>query len=206
MNIKEHKHVIRAYGRSIAKAIEELVKKKDVLSQEEIQAEAELIVKAMAIIAGKGKISKEIEIRAWQHFLQLSDFQLNVNVPYELPRRNYSLIPDKVPIVRKKQKTFYLGEHIPEIVTKIAEIKDTEEQKVLLKHLLKMMMTLYQQQNKANPIPEALFEQIKKLYPGKLNITLEEIRPENSTNQNRRRKNNGRKKHNYKKKFYKRNK
>ena len=207
MNIKEHKHIIRAYGTNIAKAVRKLLQEKDNLTPQEIQAKAEAIVSAMATIAGKGKTSDEIQIQAWQHFLELTDYQIDVNVPYELPKRNYSLVPNKVPIIRKKQKTFYLGEHIPEIVKRIAEIEEKEKQKVLLKQLLKMMMTLYQQQNKTKPVPEVLFSQIKELSPKELPFSLEEILPaansENSNKQNRRKRNNGRKRH---KKYYKRNK
>lgn len=131
-NTQRPKLLQREYGRDIQKMIDHAVQ---LPTKEERQRCAEAIVKVMQRMQPQGQKGSDFEQKLWDHLAIMSNFQLDIDYPYEMP------LPDN--IHTKPEPIPYPGNRIP------------------IKHYGKMLFDIFEILKKEPPGPQK--ERLEKL-------------------------------------------
>jgi hypothetical protein len=132
-NTNMDKLIIPEYGRNIQKMIEHAKKIED---KEERNKSVKVIIKVMDLINPSPKSntsSEEHNQKLWAHLQIISNFELEIDSPYELPsKENYQSRPEKVPYPSNAIKYGHYGKIMEDMVKEATNFKEGEDKKNLL--------------------------------------------------------------------------
>ena len=127
-NTDLEKLTIPEYGRNIQKMIEHAKKIED---KEERNKSAKVIIKVMDLINPGNKsngTTEEHQQKLWAHLHIISNFNLDIDSPYELPsKEDYQSRPEKVPYPSNAIKYGHYGKIMEDMVKAATNFKEGEE-------------------------------------------------------------------------------
>lgn len=176
-NTNMEKLTIPEYGRNVLKMIEHA---KKIENKEERNKAAKVIIKVMDLISPGPKHNSNSEEhlqKLWSHLHIISNFELNVESPYELPtKENYQSRPDDVPYPSNAIKYGHYGKIMEDMVKAATEFKEGEEKQKLVKHIANLLKTSYLQWNRDSVNDQLIIKQLEELSNGKLTISADQFR------------------------------
>ncbi len=176
-NTNMEKLTIPEYGRNVQKMIEHA---KKIENKEERNKAAKVIIKVMDLISPGPKNNSNSEEhlqKLWSHLHIISNFELNVDSPFELPtKENYQSRPDDVPYPSNAIKYGHYGKIMEDMVKAATEFKEGEEKQKLVKHIANLLKTSYLQWNRDSVNDQLIIKQLEELSNGKLTITADQFR------------------------------
>ncbi len=172
-NTIKERLILKEYGRNIQMLVQHLESIKD---QEERNIKAETLTQLMRQLNPDIKDTPEIEQKLWDDIHIISDFELEVDGPFPKPERDVLYKkPDRVSYNTNKITFKHFGKNIELLVEKATTLEDPEEREAAIIHIGKLMKTFYASYNKDVIDNDVVYNNIRKLSNGKLDIDMKRV-------------------------------
>lgn len=167
-NTQRQKLVLPEYGRNIQKMIEHIINIKD---REERNRAAKTIISIMGNVNPHLRDISDFKHKLWDHLALISDFKLDIDSPYETIAKETLLEkPKKIPYQHSKIKYLHYGRLIEQLIHKAAELEEGEEKNKLIMLTLNHMKKSYLNWNRNQVNDDLIFNNMKELSVGKIEI------------------------------------
>ena len=167
-NTERDQLYIPEYGRNVQNMINYA---KQIESRDERNLAARAIIDVMGQLNPHLRDVEDYTHKLWTHLFIMSDFEIDVDSPYEIPEpEKLKERPEIVKYPKNKSKYGHFGHYAEEIIKKTAEIEDKEERDYLteiLANLLKQNYLIFHTKNVEN---SAIVSHLKELSDGKLDL------------------------------------
>jgi len=178
-NTSRKKMIMPEYGRNIQKMIDHIVEIED---RDERNKAAQTIISIMGNLNPHLRDVGDFKHKLWDHLAIMSDFDLDIDSPYELPSKDkLQEKPNKIGYNQNKLKYKHYGHSLRLMIEKAANMEEGEEKEYLVQLLANHMKKSYLTWNREAVEDEQIFKDLKELSDGKINpaesdITLNETR------------------------------
>ncbi len=133
--------VLPEYGRNIQKLVEQAMEIKD---RDERNRYANGIISIMANVNPHYKDNTDFTHKLWDHLAIMSNFQLDVDYPYEIPTPEIlNEKPSPIPYSKNQIKFKHYGKTIELMIEEAVEMKDGEVKDYLTRLIANHMKRLY---------------------------------------------------------------
>jgi len=167
-NSGRNRLIIPEYGRHIQKLIDYAISLED---REERNKIAQAIVNVMGQLNPQLRDITDFKHKLWDHLFIISDFRLDVDSPYEKPTAlTYKVKPHSIPYPELDIRFRHYGRIIEHMIREICDIEDGPKKEQLVLNLANFMKMLYVNWNKDSVSDEVIFEHLKILSKGKLQV------------------------------------
>jgi hypothetical protein len=194
-NTKQKKLPLPEYGRSVQKMVDHAL---TITDREERQQCAETIVHIM------GSMFPNLpnqERKLWDHLAIMSDFQLDIDYPCEvIKREEFHVLPQQVHYSNGEIRNRHYGRIVEEMIAHALTLEEGEEREQFIELILIQMKKNYIAWNKDGVEDKKILEDLRIYTKGAIDIADREIKitaGNNSTQRN----NTGGKRNNGKKQF-----
>lgn len=167
-NTQRGKMVLPEYGRNIQKMVEYVISLED---SEERNRAARAIISIMGNLNPHLRDVSDFKHKLWDHLAIMSDFKLDIDSPYEKPVKEILFEkPKSVPYQNNTIKAKHYGKIIEQLIEKATKYEDGEEKDALVKLIANHMKKCYLTWNREVVTDEAIFEDLKKLSEGRIEV------------------------------------
>jgi len=167
-NSERSKLIIPEYGRHLQKMVEHAVA---------IEDEAERNKVAKSIIAVMGNMQPHLrdvpdfQHKLWDQLFIISDFKLDVDSPYPKPSRELlEERPETMTYPQNFPKYRFYGNNIKRMIDKALQWEDGDLKEALIYAIANHMKKSYLNWNRETVDDEVIFEHLKELSGGKINL------------------------------------
>ena len=172
-NTTRGKLIIPEYGRNVQKMVQHCLSLAD---REERNTCARAIIELMGQLNSKYKDSDDFEATLWSHLYIISDFQLDIDSPFELKNEEeLNTKPNNIPYPKSRVKYRHYGKSMEAMIKIIAEYEEGEKKDHFVKHLAELMKRSYMTWNRDNVKDEIIFQHLKELSNNKI-IVADDLR------------------------------
>lgn len=130
---------------------------------------AHAVVQAMMTVQQGPRDMVDYKRKLWDHLVVLSDFSLDVDSPYPVPKPDEKAFPEILNYTVPYEVKFrFYGKYLEQTVKKALEMEDGDDRQELVRLIANTMKKLYLTWNKDNVKDEVIFDQLAILSGGKL--------------------------------------
>ncbi len=167
-NTSLSKLILPEYGRNVQKLVENAVKIED---KEERKKYTEGIINLMGRMYPYLRDLKDFKHKLWDHLVIMSDFKLKEDSPFPVPETaTFAGKPEKIPYKSKNFRYKHFGKNIVDMLKYAAEMEDCDEKRLLTALIANHMKKLYLTWSKDSVTDEFIFQKIKELSGGKVEV------------------------------------
>ena len=167
-NSGRNRLIIPEYGRHIQKLIDYAISLED---REERNKIAQAIVSVMGQLNPQLRDITDFKHKLWDHLFIISDFRLDVDSPYDVPTAlTYRVKPQGIPYPVQDIRFRHYGRIVEHMIKEICDVEDSPKKEQLVLNLANFMKMLYVNWNKDSVSDEVIFEHLKVLSKGKLQV------------------------------------
>jgi hypothetical protein len=160
---------IPEYGRNIQKMIGYALKVKD---KEERNTVAKAIVNVMGQVNPSLKEIEDLTHKLWTHLFLISDFELEVDSPYEKPSPDtFTEKPEILDYPKNNIRYSHYGIAIQNMIKVISEFDEGEEKDHLVRLMVNLMKRMYLTWNRDSVDDDLILKQLDELSKGKLKLS-----------------------------------
>jgi hypothetical protein len=171
-NSQRKKLPLPEYGRNIQNMVDYLFTIED---KEKRNRSAQTVIDVMGNLYPYLRDVAEFKHKLWDHLAIMSDFKLDIDYPYNPPTPDIlTEKPNRVPYSDNNIRYKHYGFIMESLIKKTVELEG-EEKDVLIELLANHMKKSYVAWNKDGVDDEKIFQDLKELSRGKLNIKKEDI-------------------------------
>jgi hypothetical protein len=178
-NTTRNKLLLPEYGRNVQNMITHAM---------EIEDRAERNRAAQAIIEVMGQLNPHLRDvddyrhKLWTHMFVMSDFQLDVDSPYDIPKpEDLTSKPDRVEYPKRKMRFGHYGKYTQNILENSKDISDEKEKKYLTRTMANFMKKQFLVYNNDAVENNVIANQLKELSKNELEVeNLNELLTTNS--------------------------
>ncbi len=184
------------YGRHIQKMVEQTRKIED---RDLRQKNALALIEVMGLLNPHLKNTEDFRHMLWDHLFFISEFDLDIVSPYEIPTKaTYKLKPDPLPYPKRKPKYNHLGKNLEIIIDRAIREEDPEKKLGFSNCVAYYMKLSYSNWHKELVHDETIRAELTAITNGQLNFTNTPYVKHRNENQrdNNPRNNNGNKRNN----------
>lgn len=164
--------IVREFGRNMQKMI---LYSKTLATREERQVAIERIVElVLDMYPTTHRNIEDYRIKIWSHILQICNYELDVEIPGNVPLRKERIKPEVLPYPSNKIKYRHYGRFAQELIQKAAEIEDEEVKHELVGVIGAFMKMSYKTWNRDNASDEVIAQEMRNLSKGKINLLKEQ--------------------------------
>lgn len=154
------------YGRNVQKMIAHAM---EIADREERNRAAQAIIEVMGQLNPHLRDVDDYRHKLWTHLFIMSNFKLDVDSPYEIPKQEQlESKPDIMPYPKSKIKYGHYGQYTQKILDTAKDIKDEGERAYLTNVMGNFMKKQYLIHNNSAVENEAIADQLKELSHGEL--------------------------------------
>ncbi len=165
-NTKREQMAIPEYGRNIHKMIKHACTIED---REERNKAARTII---AIMANLNPHLRDHKQKLWDHLAIISDFKLDVDSPFEKPSpKVLKEKPNKVKYNITPIRYKHYGRVIENMIKTAIEMEEGEKKEAFIELIANHMKKCYLSWNKPQVTDEVIFNDLREMSDGKLNIS-----------------------------------
>jgi hypothetical protein len=202
-NTSRGKLLLPEYGRNVQNMIHHAM---EIENREERNRAAQAIIEVMGQLNPHLRDVDDFRHKLWTHLFIMSDFQLDVDAPYEIPKKEMlDEKPDEMEYPKSKIRYGHYGQYTQKILETAKNIDSEEEKEYMTRQMGNFMKRQFLSHNNSAVENSVIAEQLNELSLGVLAIDnpddlvatkqmLKTITPQKSTNNNRRGNNNRKKK------------
>ena len=158
---------IREYGRNTQNLINQAKKIED---REERQAYIEKIVRLIMSMHPHTRNVDDYRLKVWSHVLKMADYDLDIDIPDNLPDARTKRKPDHVAYPKKTRRLRHYGRNVIIMIEKAKGMEDKEKQEAYIAVIAAYMKMSYKTWNRENVNDEVIFEEFAKLAKGELEV------------------------------------
>jgi hypothetical protein len=171
-NSQRRKLPLPEYGRNIQNMVDYLFTIED---KDKRNRSAQTVIDVMGNLYPYLRDVAEFKHKLWDHLAIMSDFKLDIDYPYNPPTPDIlTEKPNRVPYSDNNIRYKHYGFIMESLIKKTVELEG-EEKDVLIELLANHMKKSYVAWNKDGVDDEKIFQDLKELSRGKLNIKKEDI-------------------------------
>ena len=175
-NSSRNKLILPEYGRNIQKMVNHL---KTIEDRDERNKAAKTVIGVMGNLNPHLRDVNDFKHKLWDHLAIISDFDLDIDSPYEWPEReSLQSKPEKVPYSQHAIRKKHYGRSIVLMIDKAVELEPGEEKEDLVKMIAYHMKKSYLTWNREAVSDEMIFLDMKNLSGGKLEVNKDLKLPE----------------------------
>ncbi len=170
-NSLRKKMVIPEYGRCVQGLIEHA---KTIEDREKRNIAAREIIRQMsALQQSNAKDSTELDRKLWDHLFIISNFELDVDAPYPKPLPEHYIKPVKIRYNSEGKDVpyRYYGAIVTNMIKQAVIMDEGEEKNALVKDIANNMKKLYLAWNKGSVDDKVIFDHLRQLSNGHLNLS-----------------------------------
>jgi hypothetical protein len=148
--------------------------------------------------------------KLWDHLAIMSDFQLDIDYPYEIVKKEeLEIRPEKIPYSAGPIRYRHYGRYLQDMVKRIRTYEDPMQRQVLIRMLANQMKKSFNQWNKEGVDDQKILDDLCEYSGGAIRLTTDDLslldmratpqngpqqnnRPRNNNQNNNRKNNNGR--------------
>lgn len=139
--------------------------------------------------------------KLWDHLAIMSGYRLDIDYPYEIIKPdNLKMRPEKLPVYTTPIHFRHYGRTLERLIRRVADDETIANRDECIRIIANQMRRCYMTWNREVVDDSVIFEDLRTLSGGKINVTAETCRPlerrYNSNGQNRRTQNGGGYQHN----------
>ena len=171
-NSQRKKLPLPEYGRNIQNMVDYLFTIED---KEKRNRSAQTVIDVMGNLYPYLRDVAEFKHKLWDHLAIMADFKLDIDYPYNPPTPDIlTEKPNIVPYAQNNIRYKHYGFIMESLIKKTAELEG-EEKEILIELLANHMKKSYLAWNKDAVDDDKIFQDLKELSRGKLNISSDEI-------------------------------
>lgn len=171
-NSQRRKLPLPEYGRNIQNMVDYLFTIED---KEKRNRSAQTVIDVMGNLYPYLRDVAEFKHKLWDHLAIMSDFKLDIDYPYNPPTPDIlTEKPNRVSYSDNNIRYKHYGFIMESLIKKTSELEG-EEKDVLIELLANHMKKSYVAWNKDGVDDEKIFQDLKELSKGKLNIKKDDI-------------------------------
>ena len=168
-NTQEKKLPLPEYGRSVQNMVNHAVMLAD---RAERQRCANTIISIMGNMFPQYRDLPEFRHKLWDHLAIMSDFQLDIDYPYEVIRPEaLNPKPDPIPIPVKQVRYRHYGHTLIALIEKAVQMEESPEKENFTALIGNYMRRCQQNWNKGNVEDQVLDKDLQMLSDGQLSLT-----------------------------------
>ncbi len=170
-NTSRKKLILPEYGRNIQKMVDHIMTIED---REERNKASKTIIAVMGNLNPHLRDINDFKHKLWDHLAIISDFKLDIDSPYELPKQeDLDAKPKKLDYNQKGIRYKHYGHSIVMMIDKAIEMEEGEEKEDLVKMIANHMKKSYLTWNREAVSDEEIFGDLKTLSKDKLLVNPE---------------------------------
>lgn len=201
-NTSRPRMIIPEYGRHIQKLIDHAVK---IENRDERNEMTVAIIDVMGQLNPHLRDVADFNHKLWDHIQIMSDFKLEVDAPYPIPKKEeLQTKPNKMPYPKNNIRFKHYGRGVELLVQEAIEMEEGEEKEALILSIANLMKKHYLTWSRSSVDDEQIILDLKKFSRGKLEvasdlelISTNEIATRNTTSRQRPKTNKKRKRKSY---------
>lgn len=162
------KMIIAEYGRHIQKMINHAT---SIENKEERNRCAQSIIKVMGELNPHLRDVADFNHKLWDHLFIMSNFQLDVDSPYEIPSpEKLNEKPEPLAYPEANVKYRHYGKIVRQLITKAEEYEEGKEKDALVSSIANLLKKTYITWNNDSVTDEIILGDLKKLSNNKLSV------------------------------------
>jgi Domain of unknown function (DUF4290) len=160
---------MREYGRHVQKMVDYLLTIED---RGKRQKNAEGLIELMSFLNPGLKIFEDYRHKLWDHLFFMSDFQLDVDSPYERPtRETYRMKPDPLPYPGQRIRHSHLGKNLEQVIDLALKEPDPEKKSGFAHAIAHYMKLAYSTWHKELVHDDTIRQELNAITNGELEFT-----------------------------------
>ncbi len=160
---------MKEYGRHIQKMVEQLVK---IEEKERRQQQAYVIIELMGFLNPHLKNVEDFRHKLWDHLFFMADFNLDVDSPYPIPKREtYKAKPGPLPYPKRYPRYSHLGKNLELVINKALKEESTEKRQGFANAIAYYMKLAYNNWHKDVVHDDAIQSELTNITQGQLEFT-----------------------------------
>ncbi len=169
-NTQRRKMKLPEYGRSLQKMVDYAVQIQD---KEERNLAVKTIIDIMGMMYPYLRDINDFKHKLWDHIAIMSDFQLDIDYPYDPPKPETFLEkPQHVPYTQSDIRYRHYGKLMEQLIANTMEMEDENPAKQYhTEQLANQMKKSYLNWNKDAVEDEKIFDDLRLLSSGKLKVS-----------------------------------
>jgi hypothetical protein len=167
-NTARGKMLLPEYGRNVQNMIQHAMEIKD---REERNRAAQAIIEVMGQLNPHLRDVDDYRHKLWTHLFVMSNFELDVDTPYEIPEEeDLQERPKRVPYPKSKIRFGHFGQYTQKILEQSKSIDDEEERQYMTNSMGNFMKKQYLMHNNNAVENNVIADQLGELSKGDLKI------------------------------------
>lgn len=166
-NTQKEGLLIREYGRNTQNLINRAKKIED---REERQNYIERVVRLIMSMHPHTRNVDDYRLKVWSHVLKMADYELDVDIPDNLPDARKKRKPDHVAYPKNTKRLRHYGRNIRIMIEKAKEMEDKEKQEAYITVIAAYMKMSYKTWNRENVSDEVIRQEFARLAKGELEV------------------------------------
>lgn len=169
-NTERESIVMREYGRNLQRCIDFV---KTIPSREKRQIAAEEIIQIMTALNPQVKQSQDYEQKLWSQLFVMSNFELGVDSPFDVPKSKEEAQsrPDPLPYPNSNIKMKHYGKNVQALIKKAVALDDEKKEEDLVQFIANYMKSSYKNWSNEEVNNDLIREDIRRLSKGELEIS-----------------------------------
>lgn len=160
---------MREYGRHIQKMVEYLLTIEDRAKR---QQQTQLVIELMGFLNPHLKNVEDFRHKLWDHLFFISDFKLDVDSPYPIPKKEtYKQKPDPLPYPKRYPKYSHLGKNLELVIDKALKEPDAEKKAGFANAIAYYMKLSYSNWHKELVHDDAIRSELDDITGGQLEFS-----------------------------------
>ena len=165
-NSNRKKLPLPEYGRNIQNMVDHVMTIED---RDERNIAAQTIIDIMGNLYPYLRDINDFKHKLWDHLAIMADFQLDINYPYDPPKREtFQEPPKKVEYDSNRIKFRYYGKTLELMVEQAADFESGEEKEILITMLANHMKKCYLTWNKDAVDDEKIYQDLEVISKGRI--------------------------------------
>ena len=167
-NTSLSKLIIPEYGRNVQKMVHSIIEIED---REKRNHQAKSIIEVMGNLNPHLRDVPDFKHKLWDHLFIMSDFQLDVDSPYDRPsKESFEKKPEMLKYSENNIKFRHYGKILPLIIKRTIDLDDGEYKDFLVFTIANHMKKSYLTWNKANVEDEVILKHLSQMSDDKLSM------------------------------------
>lgn len=167
-NTTREKLVIPEYGRHVQEMVNHC---KKIENKDDRNEFAHAIIEVMGNLNTHLRDVQDFQHKLWDQLFIMADFDLDVDSPYPTPKKeDFSKPPNNIPYPVFNLKYRYYGQNIQRMIDVAVEWEEGEKRDGLIQSIANQMKKSYLLWNKDNVDDRVIFNQLKDMSNGKIDI------------------------------------
>jgi hypothetical protein len=160
---------MKEYGRHVQRMVDHVCSIED---PEKRQQQAQVLIELMGLLNPHLKIVEDFRHKLWDHLFFISDFKLQVESPYEIPKKEtYRSKPEALPYPKRKPKYSHLGKNLELVIDKALAEQNPEKKLGFSNSIAYYMKLSYNNWHKENIHDENIRAELTAITKGELDFT-----------------------------------